>query len=370
MSGGARLLALAAASALLFACGRLTSGGIRKDGGLGTDGGGGPGDSGNAGAPTLTWQQLPGPSPVPTSFYTVGGTPAGAGPLQLYVGGETQLGIYDGGSWNFPIYSQPSNFTLSAVWVSDAGAVYGAGDQFLLYCPGNCTSPGAFTTQNVPETMQGLCTADGTTVFASGYPLSSPGVLYRFDPVQLTWKYVFQNTQTQQNAGCWVDPNGVVYIATYAAVARYDSNGGGITTESLNSFPPGFPVGDQTQTALLAVWGYGSTVFAAGNSRLIFQRNAAGSWDWAFHDPNLTVGLSSFTAMTGSGDAAYAVGDYAAPWNVAHYTANDGWAIDNSPAASALLNVQVFSLWARSPNEYYAVGAANGGGAMLLSGTP
>jgi hypothetical protein len=401
-----RVFATAAICTFLLACGNLSSAGSSDggDAGTGPDGGpppgdsgsgsdsGGPGpdsgsqggdsgspgdsgsgngDSGTVATPPLTWSQLPEPSPIPYSFTGVGGTPAGAGVLQLYVGADADLDVYSGGNWTLSAYHQTSNFSFNAIWVSDAGAVYGGGDQFLVYCPGNCTSQAAFTTTSINESIEGICTGDGSTIYATGYDStgSEQGALYQYNSMQQTWTYVYQDTQTQDNWGCWVDPNGVVYMAANAAVARYDSSGGGLTVETLTSFPPGFPVGDQSQTDLRAVWGYGSTIFAAGNSRLIFQRNSTAGWDFVFHDPTVSPGGSHFYAMAGSGSEGYAAGDYALSWNVARYTPDSGWVIDQSTGAAGLDSVAVSSMWSRAPNEYYAVGALNGGNAVLFSGT-
>jgi hypothetical protein len=290
--------------------------------------------------------------------------------VSLYVGAESQLGLYNAGTWTLPVYQQPSNFSLSAVLVTDAGAVFGAGFQFLTYCASNCNVTGSYVTTSVGYQMTGLCTGDGSTIYATGQDTvgNQVGTLYRFDPVAQKWSQLFADTQTTTNLGCWVDPNGVVYTAAYAAVSRYDSVSQALTKETLSSFPAGFPLNNQQNEALSAIWGYGSTVFAAGNSRLIFRRNGTGGWDWVFQDPNNSPTGSNFTAMAGSGAEAYAAGDSVLSWNVARYY-DGGWAIDHSAGATGLNGVGVTNIWSRSANEYYAVGAISGGNAVLFSGT-
>jgi hypothetical protein len=397
-----RLIATAALGTVLLACGNLSSNhgdggpdggpppggdsgsgsdsGPGPDAGTGPDGGspgdagsgdaGGPGDSGTSVVPQLTWGQLPQPNPVPFSFSGVGGTAAGTGPVQLYVGAETNLGLYSGGTWTLPVFHDPSNFSINAVLVTDAGAVFVAGENFLAYCPSNCSVNGSYNTTSVSYSMESLCTGDGSTIYATGYDSvgSELGTLYKFDPLAQSWSQLFVDTQTQDNWGCWVDPNGVVYSAAYAAVSRYDSASQALTVEKLSTFPAGFPLTNQQSEWLRGVWGYGSTVFAAGASRLIFRRNATGGWDWVFQDPNASPTSSTFNAMAGSGNEGYAVGDSFLSWNVARYY-DGGWSIDHSAGGAGLDGVTAYSIWSRSSNEYYAVGAIPGGNAVLFSGT-
>lgn len=274
---------------------------------------------------------------------------------EVYVAGAAEsIWRFDGTNW-FPVFQGGlGGKAIRALWVSPDGAVFaGSEGGHLLSCLANCTTSAAFTVQQVPGAIQGLCGKDRSTVFATAQLSYGDGRLYRFDGAR--FGATGATLPSSYPRRCWVTPRGHALIGAQSGVVRFD---GSTAVQDPVDWPSGWTSADVFHQYFHAVWGFGELVFATGSRRRVLELGADGRWRMSFN-PN---GVSDNLAMFGTGPTeALASGvNFGSNLSV---LADGGWAY---AAQEEQPEHEVFDLWSPGPGVFYAVGEESRGGAGVL----
>lgn len=329
-------------------------------GGMGADAGSSDAGSSDAGTGEtdagmlgpLSWGQMT--TTATSSFYAVGGSAAD----NVYaVGTNGQIHRFDGSAWS-KVTQSPSNLDLRAVWVASDGAVFAGGGAQLVACEAGCTSAAAFDWSSVNVNVTGVCGEDANSVYAAGTNNLNKGVLYKYDAAQDVWQSVSSDLGAYSTGGCWVAPNGAVYIAAQSSVVRYQNS---VLFKETVNFPPQWDANQIAQQYFEAVHGVEGRIFVTGYRRGIIERNAQGTWDYVIGP----TGVNDYHALAGTVANGVLVGGSRSGDN-AHLRAYDGatWSV---PASKP--DLDVWGLWAADENTYFAVGTKSGIDSAVFIGT-
>ncbi|MHB8872580.1 MAG: hypothetical protein ACYC8T_02735 [Myxococcaceae bacterium] len=257
-----------------------------------------------------------------------------------------------GGAFSSVVYTDASNRSINGLYVTPDGKVFAGGPYFLVHCLSGCAAQGDFTSVALtsPNSTEifGVC-GGGGQVFAVGNNGSySRGTAFKFNFGTQVWDVFSQDTGVTNNRGCWVAPNGDLYVAAQGRVVRIDSAGSAFQ-ESIN---PVAPPATETITglSLRAIWGSGTTVFATGTRRRIIQRRANATWDFVFTPPEnngydfYALGGASPNELLASGFSFG--GQHWAKWNGTTWTFGP----------DLPLSLDVYGIWAANVDTYYLVG--------------
>lgn len=165
------------------------------------------------------------------------------------------------------------------------------------------------------------------------------------------WKVV-QSGMTYNLIGVWVGE-----LEAVAVGLEPNSQTGVVLTRAL-------PNGAWTQVKqapadypLLAVWGVGRELFAAGGGMTVLHRSVLGGWSNEVVDPNPNLSSRYLNTVWAGGGAVYTAGEFDAKNPLVYRSTGNGqWVAQKNPAAVYSID----SLWGRSPNDVYAVGQMGG----------
>jgi hypothetical protein len=333
--------------------GSIPDSGPGQDAGPGQDSGAVGTDSGTV----ITWSNMiSASSEGPYSVW-------GASPTNVYVVGSTGVTQhYDGNLWSV-VYQSTSNLDLHGVWVDSAGDVFAGGEGQLVQCTAPCTQMTSFTNLSVPPTIMGVCGSSSQNVYAVGNDQNNNGYLYGWSGS--SWTQLSSTTNIVQSSACWVNPtDGTLFIAGQSYVWRFSS--GGFTQEPVSDYQT-WTVSEIANQYWSAVWGSGSTVFAAGSFGRILARQASGTWTLQPPGFNPSSGVTTtFNALAGWTPAeVYTAGSGCVSGELAARFNGTTWAF----IPDIWSGVAIFGMWAAGPNEYFAVGEDGELNVYLLHGT-
>ncbi len=325
---------------------------VSNDGG--SDGGSSSGqDAGNA----LTWGAMA--VSLPEQPEGVQGSASN----DVYV--VTAVGFifrFDGSQWT-QVFKDPSNYDYHSVWV-DPGTkeVFAGGDSTLVHCSPPCTQQSAFATFGAVGSVTGVCgISSPQKVFAVSYDMNQ-GTDYLYQWNGSAWGQVGGDTGAFSSAACWVAPDGSVFIAAQSYVSRYANSQ--FTQEPVDDYTS-WTTSDIASQNFYAVWGDGTTVFAAGSHRRVLSRESNGHW--TFQPPGFNPsGANDFHAVAGwTSSEVYAMGTGDVTGQQVAMFGGSSWSF----APDIDSGVWIWGLWAAGPNEYFAVGTDSLSGIYVLHGT-
>lgn len=333
--------------------GSATGGGV-GGGTAGGAGGAGGGSASDAGTRNTNPLQLAVLSLPQTSFGYIKG-------LSGLPGGELWAVSDNGHAYRRPVdagFVEITGFTsgFSDVYVAPDKAVFMASTPHLMRtCLTNCTTYAAFTTYDLPGTnhrIYALCGSSSSNVYAVGErDLAGIGVLWHFDGT--AWTLSSNSLGIDNARGCYLRPDGVLFVAGQKDIMRWEQGAGTIETAGLDLSALGT---DATSPGWASISGSGDVMVAVGAKRRSLVRNAATqTWSLASNPVGAT---NNFNAIAFAWpDEAYAAGSKGPQllW------ATDGGAVFTPTAVDPPAISIIHRILALGPDELYFGGGDNAG---------